>query len=61
MSANNQLLIFHSLGGWEVFDNDVDTQMGNLVGMDRSLKKAIKMANDYMDEHEVEYGLDIKL
>jgi len=61
MSANNQILIKKSLGGWEVFDNDVDTQMGNLVGMDRSLKKAIKMANDYMEEHEVEYGLRVKI
>lgn len=66
MSANNQLKIYKSEKemAWVIREIDVDTRQSyssfkNQVFID--LEEAIKAANEYMKENEVEYGLDIKL
>ena len=61
MSANNQLVINRKQNGlYKVADVDVDTAAEFVVANDvDGLDVAIEKANDYMQENEVEYGLNI--
>lgn len=61
MSANNELLISFSeeKKKWIVRNVDVEGGGGFLVAEARTLEGAIKKANEYMEEEEVEYGLRI--
>lgn len=62
MSANNELFIHRRGLRWVVSDRDVDipeSLVGTPIGTARTLKGAIKIANNYPGE--VEYGLRIEL
>ena len=61
MSANNALKIKKIGLVWEIRNIDVDSGEGFLVDEGIDLEDAIRKANDYMREEEVEYGLDIKI
>lgn len=59
MSANNQILIIARNGKYEVSDVDVDGCGSNHIETTDTLESAIRSANRYLDENEVEYGLKI--
>ena len=59
MSANNQLEINKVGEEWHIHNVDVDTGSGFPVGDAPTLQEAIKLANDYRADNEVEYGLAI--
>lgn len=65
MSANNQLIIKHDpdeVFAWRVDVKDVDTGHGYMVADSlASLEDAIRAADRYMEENEVEYGYRIIL
>ena len=61
MSANNQLTITKENGRFIIRNTDVDTKSSYLVGDAETLEEAVKKANHFMWEEEVEYGLRIKL
>lgn len=58
MSANNYIQINRET--FEVWDKDVETDNGFLVGKANTLEKAIDVANEYMRENVVEYGILFK-
>ena len=62
MSANNQLVIYKKKKKFIVghFDLDCGWHQKEMIVKD-TLEEAIKSANEYMKENEVEYGLDIKI
>lgn len=60
MSANNILIIRKKDNKWEIRDTDVEAGMqGYTVDRTNTLEDAIDIANEYMKENEVEYGLRI--
>ena len=60
MSANNELLIQKdTTGKWEIVDRDVESLSGMVVDRTDNLEDAIDIANEYMKEEIVEYGLRI--
>lgn len=62
MSANNKIKIYRRELEWCVYE--VDAETGGIIttlGDWDDLESAIQCANDYMEENEVEYGLQIKL
>lgn len=61
MSANNQIIIRRIDKRFFVEDVDVDTQHARPIhdAPYARLQHAIRAAKDYMQEHEVEYGLYI--
>lgn len=62
MSANNQLIIYRKDLEWCVKNSDVDTRGFNMVAEGlASLEDAIRIAEKYMAEEEVEYGYRIIL
>lgn len=65
MSSNNYLLIIKTpKGKYVVEERDVDTGSSYTFhdfGEQETLEKCIEIANRYMEENEVEYGLEIKL
>lgn len=63
MSANNQLVIKKRGENWTVSDIDAETRKGFLISdmVYKNLKAAIRAANKYMADNEVEYGLDVKI
>lgn len=64
MSANNQLVVYQPEPlVWAVKEIDVDTGGKNCDVGDEypDLENAIRAANEYMEENEVEYGLRINL
>lgn len=61
MSANNELTITKRGEIYDVSEIDVDTGSGFLVMQCASLEEAIREANKYQEENEVEYGLNIKI
>ena len=62
MSANNRLIIYKENLIWKIKNIDVDGAGGYLV-MDeyQSLEDAIRAADEYMVDEEVEYGYRIIL
>ena len=62
MSANNRLVIFKQDSQWRIKDEDADSGHGDLLenGPFDRLEDAVKSANEYMREYEVEYGLSIE-
>ena len=62
MSSNNCILIEeNNKGVYTVKDVDVENFKGFEIGFCNELTLAIEMANDYMAENEVEYGIHFKL
>jgi hypothetical protein len=62
MSANNEILITELPSRFELCNVDVDNpNQGFVIGKAKSLRRAIKIANDYLNENEVEYGLRVRL
>jgi predicted RNase H-like HicB family nuclease len=63
MSANNELMITKSYGEWVVTERDIDTGVLRMppLGRGKTLEEAVKIANEFMEENEVEYGLNIPL
>jgi len=62
MSANNQLVIYKKGKKFVVGHLDLDCGWHEKEMITtNTLEEAIKEANKYMIENEVEYGLDIKL
>lgn len=61
MSANNQIIIQKLGEKYSVSEIDVDCGGGYFITDDHfeTLEEAIKAANKYMEENEVEYGLNI--
>lgn len=59
MSANNQILIKKVSDKWEISDVCVETGFGITIDATSTLEDAIGIANEYMKEEEVEYGLRI--
>ena len=63
MSADNFLLIKKVKGGFELTHRDASSG-GKLFGtwpVFETLEKAIKEANNYMREEEIEYGLSVQI
>ena len=62
MSANNQLVIYKKGKKFIVGHRDLDCgwHQKEMIIKD-TLEEAIKAANKYMEENEVEYGLSIKI
>lgn len=61
MSANNFIRIISRWGNYEITDVDVDGCGQTEIGKTKTLEEAIRIANKYREENEVEYGLDIKI
>lgn len=62
MSANNLILIKWRKPSYFVSDCDADTGSGSPIGNAKTLEKAVRIANKYMDQgNEIEYGIHIKL
>ena len=63
MSANNELLIEKIGDKYSVSEVDVDAGGGFFITDNhfKTLEEAIKAANSYMEENEVEYGLNINI
>ena len=62
MSANNQLVIYKKDKKFVVGHLDLDCgwHQKEMI-IENTLEKAIKKANEWMSENEVEYGLDIRI
>ena len=62
MSANNQLVIYKKGKKFVVGHLDLDCGWNEkeMIIKD-TLEEAIKAANEFMEDNEVEYGLNIKL
>jgi hypothetical protein len=60
MSSNNFIKIHRSKHGFEVTHRDADTgsKIEN-IGRYKELEDAVKAANKFIDENEVEYGLRV--
>lgn len=57
MSANNEIYITKD---FRIYDRDIGSDnYGLFIVKAGTLKDAIKRANKYMEENEVEYGLNI--
>lgn len=59
MSANNQLLIQRFSDGYRILDVDVEGAGGHFI-QDKpvgTMEEAVELANKYMLENEVEYGI----
>ena len=62
MSANNYILIKKAKDKYIVKDKDMDIETTiEKVGEYKTLEEAIKAANKYQENNEVEYGLSIKV
>ena len=63
MSANNEIYIIKNPNGsYSVYDHDVDTEEdGMFIDLANDLEGAVRIAHNYMEENEVEYGLRIEL
>ena len=62
MSANNQLVIYKKGDKFVVGHLDLDCGWNEKeMIVKETLEEAIKYANDFMEENEVEYGLSIKI
>lgn len=64
MSANNQIRIRRDkkISGFRI--EEVDYETGGVIceiNKAETLEEAVKIANDYMLDEEVEYGLDIRV
>lgn len=62
MSANNQLVIYKKGSQFIVghLDMDVGWHEKEMIVKD-TLEEAIRAANEWMSENEVEYGLDVRI
>jgi len=62
MSANNQLLIQKYSDGYRVSDVDVEGSGGHFIQDEpvKTLEEAVELANKYMRENEVEYGISME-
>ena len=62
MSANNQLVIYKKGKKFIVGHSDLDCGWHQKeMFVEDTLEEAIKKSNEYMEENEVEYGLDIRI
>lgn len=68
MSANNQIKIYWKKPSYFVIEKDIEVKdkWGVRLGNAKTLEKAVKIANKYMQDcaregYPVEYGLSIKL
>lgn len=62
MSSNNQVQVTELPSRFEITDIDVDNpNQGFVIGKARSLRRAIHLANEYLKNEEVEYGLKVRL
>lgn len=59
MSANNILIIKKVDDRFEIHDCDIESQAGLHVDTCNTLEDAVGIANEYMKEELVEYGLKI--
>lgn len=65
MSSNNQIIIMKvKRKGYEVHenccvDNDFEPNEETLIGKAKTLEKAVKIANKYMEDNLVEYGIAV--
>ena len=62
MSANNQLLIQKYSDGYRVSDVDAEGAGGHFIQDEpvKTLEEAVELANKYMRENEVEYGISVE-
>ena len=62
MSANNQLVITKTKTGYILKHIDMDCgEMRDKWPTFTTLEEAVNAANDFLEENEVEYGMDIDL
>ena len=61
MSANNELYIYKEGTKYIIENRDVEVRDGYEIATARSLKEAIRKANDFMETELVEYGLNIDI
>lgn len=49
--------------GWKIKEVDVESKYGYFINgiYYPTLEEAVRMANAFMEEHPVEYGLDVQL
>lgn len=62
MSANNKIQIYKEEGEWRV--DEVNAETGIVIedlGGWADLESAVRVANNHMEENEVEYGYHIDL
>ena len=61
ISANNELYIHKEGTKYIIESRDVEVRDGYKIATAKSLKEAIKKANDFMQIEVVEYGLNIDI
>ena len=61
MSANNEIYIYKEGTKYIIENRDVEVRDGYEIATARSLKEAIRKANDFMETELVEYGLNIDI
>ena len=62
MSANNVVVVSETKLGFEVFMKDIDTddRLGKIKRF-KTLRSAVKGAQDIVDYEGVEYGIEVRL
>mgnify|MGYP000926082051 CR=1 FL=1 len=61
MSANNYILIEEKKNNWEVSERDIETDyIIGALNRKKHLEDAITLATLWMEEGEVEYGIQVK-
>ena len=61
MSADNKIVVYKKAGWWYAEEQSMEGNVMHKLGAFSSLENAVKESNDYMEENEVEYGLDIQI
>lgn len=57
MSADNYILIWHKSEGWSVEEVSTEGHQLEKIGTYNDIKDAIRAANAFMEDNEVEYGI----
>jgi len=61
MSSDNFIEIYPEEGEWYVEEKTTDDKIITNLGSWADLESAVRAANAYMEENEVEFGLSIKI
>jgi hypothetical protein len=61
MSADNQLFVrpYKKVGGWEVVEVNLSSFANRQLHKCENMKSALVWAEDYMESHDVEYGMRV--
>ena len=57
MSANNIVMISKANNRYLITDEDIESEEGMGIGIEHTLEEAVKRAEKYCQENEVEYGI----